>query len=146
MTIIGFIGPAIALTCMTFIGCDSVSAVLFLCLAVMIEGTGYAGYNVNELELSPNYAGTLKGATGTIANICGFLAPALVGAITDSEQSVASWNNVFYISAFIYVIGTLIFVSFSRTSVQPWNAYWQQRTEPHEGQDSRPALLNNAVV
>ena len=45
-----------------------------------------SGYNVNELELSPNYAGTLKGATGTIANICGFLTPALAGYLTDGQQ------------------------------------------------------------
>ena len=55
------LGPALALSAITFIGCHSLSAVILLCVAVMLEGTGYAGYNVNELELAPNYAGTLKG-------------------------------------------------------------------------------------
>ena len=35
--------PAIALTGISFIGCNSVMAVVLLCFAVMLEGTGYAG-------------------------------------------------------------------------------------------------------
>ena len=43
MTTIGFMAPAIALTGISFIGCNSVMAVVLLCFAVMLEGTGYAG-------------------------------------------------------------------------------------------------------
>ena len=43
MTTIGFMGPAIALTGISFIGCNSVLAVTLLCVAVMLEGSGYPG-------------------------------------------------------------------------------------------------------
>lgn len=79
-----------------------------------------------------------KGATGTIANVCGFLAPALVGVLTDQKQTIEAWNKVFYTSAGVYLCGTLIFVLFARTSVQPWNTYWEQEEKPEE----KPALLN----
>lgn len=138
MTFIGFMGPAIALTSISLIGCSSTWAVALLCIAVMLEGTGYPGYNVNELELSPNYAGTLKGATGTIANICGFITPALVGFLTDEHQTIKAWNNVFYLSSAIYVLGTAIFVFFAKTSVQPWNTYWETQEDASE---EKPALL-----
>jgi len=54
--------------------------------------------------LSPNYAGTLKGATGTIANICGFLTPALAGYLTGhfslsgTKPSYVKWNYPFFCS------------------------------------------------
>ena len=61
MTTVGFLGPGLGLIALTFIGCNPTWAVVLLCIAVMLEGTGYPGYNCNQLELSPNYAGTLKG-------------------------------------------------------------------------------------
>ena len=103
----------------------------------------FIGYNVNELELSPNYAGTLKGATGTIANICGFLTPALAGYLTDNQQTIQAWSTVFYLSAAVYVFGTFIFVIFARTSVQPWNTYWD--VEIDKKSEESPTLLNNEV-
>ena len=103
----------------------------------------FLGYNVNELELSPNYAGTLKGATGTIANICGFLTPALAGYLTDNQQTIQAWSTVFYLSAAVYVFGTFVFVIFARTSVQPWNTYWD--VEIDKKSEESPTLLNNEV-
>ena len=74
-TAFAFIGAATGLVGLTFIGCNPTWAVVLLCFAIAIEGTGYSGYMVNQLELSPNYAGTLKGTSSTFANICGFVSP-----------------------------------------------------------------------
>ena len=103
-----------------------------------------SGFNVNELELSPNYAGTLKGATGTISNMCGFLTPALAGYLTDGQQTLEVWSTVFQISAAVYVFGTLVFVIFGRTSVQPWNTYWN--AEVNDKSEEIPALINSDEV
>ena len=124
MTTIGLGGPAIALLSLTFVGCDSQLAITLLCLAMLTLGAALSGYNVNQLELAPNYAGTLKGASSTIANICGFVTPAIVGALTFETQTLAAWNNVFYVSVVLYFIGCLTFVLFGDTSIQSWNTYW----------------------
>ena len=84
-TAIGFFGAAAGLIGLTFIGCNPTWAIVLLCFAIAIEGTGYSGYMVNQLELSPNYAGTLKGTSSTFANICGFVSPALTGALTNGK-------------------------------------------------------------
>ena len=60
----------------------------------------------------------------SIANICGFATPAVVGALTFGEQTLLAWNNVFILSAVLYFIGAYTFVQFGDTSVQPWNTYW----------------------
>ena len=41
----------------------------WLTFALTIDGAMAAGYNVNALELSPNYAGSIRGMASTIANI-----------------------------------------------------------------------------
>ena len=93
MTLIGFVSPAIGLTIVTFIGCNPAIAVFLLCVSLMLEGTCLSGFNVNHLELSPNYAGTLRGATSTVANICGFVTPTLAGALTQGQVSMDKGHN-----------------------------------------------------
>lgn len=39
------------------------------------------------MELSPNYAGTLKGFTNTFGSVTGFVAPLIAGAITTGNVS-----------------------------------------------------------
>ena len=70
MTTIGLCGPGIALISLTFVGCNSEVAISILCLAMLSLGSALSGYNLNQLELAPNYAGTLKGATSTIGQVC----------------------------------------------------------------------------
>lgn len=48
------------------------------------------------------------------------LVPPLI--LDSSLQTDASqWRIVFYLTAFIYFIGNLVFIIFGRTSVQRWN-------------------------
>jgi hypothetical protein len=40
---------------------------------------------MNQMELTPNYAGTLRGFTNTFGNIQGFVAPLIAGVISNNE-------------------------------------------------------------
>ena len=60
-------------------------AVFWLTFALTIDGGMAAGYNVNALELSPNYAGSIRGMASTIANIQGFLAPTIISLIIEDN-------------------------------------------------------------
>lgn len=42
---------------------------------------------MNQMELTPNYAGTLRGFTNTFGNIQGFVAPLIAGAISNNDVS-----------------------------------------------------------
>ena len=42
---------------------------------------------MNQMELSPNYAGTLRGFSNTFSNITGFVAPLVAGAIISNNVS-----------------------------------------------------------
>ena len=43
---------------------------------------------INHVELSPNYAGTLMGLTGAVANTAGFISPYIVGVVVEENVSI----------------------------------------------------------
>jgi len=44
-------------------------------------GAGFGGWVVNNIDVSPNYAGTIMGVTNCVSNSLGFIAPFVSGLI-----------------------------------------------------------------
>lgn len=65
------------------------------------------------------------GITNCLANFSGVLAPYVVGLILqDPKSSILDlWSTVFYISCYIYVVTSIIFVIFGSAELQVWNHY-----------------------
>ena len=84
---VAFFGSASGLIAMAFVGCNQTWSIVWLCFAVGTNAGIYSGYQVNHMDLSPNFAGTLMGITNTVANTAGFLAPMFVGQITNDNVS-----------------------------------------------------------
>ena len=82
---LGHVGPALGLIGLSFSGCNSEAVIFWFCLAVMLNGASNSGFQVNHVELSSNYAGTLMGVTNTAANMAGFMAPYVTGLIIDEN-------------------------------------------------------------
>lgn len=119
--IIGIYGPMLALIAMCFVDCNQVLAMVFLCLAVGLNGAVYSGYLCSHQDLAPNLAGTLMGFTSTAANITGFIAPSVTGLITNDNQTLSAWRTVFLISAAMYLVVCTFHLIFISADVQPWN-------------------------
>lgn len=64
-------------------------AVVLLCFTVGMNGATYLGYNMNHIDLSPNFAGILMGITNCVANIMSIIAPLIVGFIVTDEVRLA---------------------------------------------------------
>ncbi|KAH8407687.1 hypothetical protein KR222_010744 [Zaprionus bogoriensis] len=99
-----------------------VLAVGLLTLTVGISAATYLGFQVNHIDLSPNYAGTLMGITNAAANIMSALAPLAVGQIVKDTNNVDDWRVVFFVAAGFYFVGNLLFVVFGRTETQWWDS------------------------
>ncbi|KAH8307432.1 hypothetical protein KR044_011982 [Drosophila immigrans] len=97
-------------------------AVGLLTLTVGISAATYLGFQVNHIDLSPNYAGTLMGLTNAAANVMSALAPLAVGQIVQNPQNVHEWRTVFFVAAAFYFVGNLLFVIFGRTETQWWDS------------------------
>lgn len=62
-------------------------AVVLLTLTVGISAATYLGFQVNHIDLSPNYAGTLMGITNGAANVMSALAPLTIGLVVTDAVS-----------------------------------------------------------
>ena len=116
----------------------------WLTFALTIDGAMAAGYNVNALELSPNYAGSIRGMASTIANIQGFLAPTIIALIIEDnvtpfslmltcfsyfcfllQNTLEAWKWVYILASIFYTTTGTFFLFFGSTKTQKWNSYWK---------------------
>lgn len=126
LTSIGLTTPGILLICIQFAGCNHIAVVTMLVLCLGTGGITMGGFQVNHIDLSPNFAGILMGLSNSFGTIPGFLGPQIVGWLTDKNDTRAEWQVVFYISAGVYLSGAVIYTLLARGVVQTWN-------EPAEG-------------
>ncbi|KAG7208912.1 hypothetical protein KM043_015092 [Ampulex compressa] len=115
-------GPALALVGMGFVPKGNTTlAVAILVIAVGLNAGSLCGFQINHIDLSPNFAGTMMSITNCIASVIAIIAPLICGEIVSEESNVTQWHTVFYLSASIYFIGNLIFIIFGKAEVQSWN-------------------------
>ncbi|CAG0900572.1 unnamed protein product, partial [Cyprideis torosa] len=119
-----FLVPALALSCISYFGCNVVLVVAMLTATVGFMGMGHSGFNVNHLDIAPNFSGVLLGLTNCAATVPGILAPYVTGLIVHGdENSFVRWRTVFLIAAGILVLANLFYVMFASGVEQPWNRY-----------------------
>ncbi|KYM76069.1 Putative inorganic phosphate cotransporter, partial [Atta colombica] len=98
-------GPAIALACMSLAPTDDYTwAVVILVIAVGLNAGSLCGFQINHIDLSPNFAGTMMSVTNCCATVISIIAPLISGVIVSNESSAFQWNIVFYVSAAIYFL------------------------------------------
>ncbi|XP_068217742.1 sialin-like isoform X2 [Palaemon carinicauda] len=114
-------GPALCLVAMCFVGCNSTAAMIFICLAVGLNGTCYAGYCSSTQDIAPNLAGTLLGLGNTLGGLSGSIAPMIMGAITNSNQTIGAWRMVFLIPICLWATASTFYSIFITSEVQSWN-------------------------
>ncbi len=94
---------------------------------IMLAGAGsftgatYAGNQMNHISLSPKYAGTMYGITNGAANMFGFIAPYIVGVIIKGEETLGQWRLVFYLAAFVSIMGNFVYMLFASAEEQSWS-------------------------
>lgn len=134
--------PMVCLMAIGQVGENAFLAIMLLTMAVSFNAGIHVGYVkvmqfeiknllfyddcfcrffINHMDLSPNYAGTLLGITSAFGNVMSIIAPIFVGHIVTDKSDPALWNIVFMTSAFIYFIGSIVFIFFGSAAVQKWN-------------------------
>ena len=56
----------------------------------------------------------------TVGNIPGFVAPAVVGSLLTDYSEVTQWMTVFWISAAVHLVGSLLYLARGSDSLQEW--------------------------
>ncbi|KAK9887994.1 hypothetical protein WA026_000283 [Henosepilachna vigintioctopunctata] len=113
--------PSLGLLGVAYVGCDRINTQLLLAIPGAFAGAVYAGNQMNHIALSPKYAGTMYGITNAAANMCGFLAPYVIGLIIEDRDTLGQWKIVFYLAAGINIGGNLFYLAFASAREQPWS-------------------------
>lgn len=129
-TTISQTGGAILLVTMGFVGRDAVAAMTLLTITVSLGSFLFSGFNINHLDLAPNFAGVLMGIANGLENITTILAPLTVGWVVTDPASAEDWRIAFIISALVSIAGNLVFVIFGSTKIQPWNTINEEDNTP----------------
>ena len=70
---------------LSYLDCNQTAlAVALLVLAVSMSGATYSGHFVNDMDIAPQYAGTIVGISSGTAAISGIIAPYLASIVTES--------------------------------------------------------------
>lgn len=132
MNFLGLFIPGIALVALSF--CDLDDAYIAVTLLVVIglfASATRSGYNVNQIDLAPNFAGILMGICNGAGAAVASLGPLVVHLFVKDENDSHQWKIIFYISAVMSVVSFIFNCSFGSGSIQPWNEGSKKYRERH---------------
>ncbi|XP_033224376.1 sialin [Belonocnema kinseyi] len=118
---ISSLGPSLSFLGVIWAGCDTTIVMVMLSGLGSLFGAVYAGNQMNHIALSPKYAGTLYGLTNAAANVCGFLAPFIIGRMIQGSETLATWHTVFWMAAGINMTANCFYLLFASATEQPWS-------------------------
>ncbi|XP_037068933.1 vesicular glutamate transporter 3-like [Pollicipes pollicipes] len=130
---------AVTLVCIAFLGEHETLVEVLLFIGIGLIGAGYTGWQSVPVDMAPNYSGTLVGISNTFGSIPGFLAPLVVGALTEGHETLDRWRYCFLLPAAFMVFDTIIFFVFGSSEEQAWNRkYYNTEDEDNKagGRDS----------
>ena len=128
---------AVTLVCIAFLGEHEVAVETLLFLGIGLLGAAYSGWQSTTVDMAPNYSGTLCGIANTFGSISGFLAPLVVGALTEGHETLDRWRWCFLIPAVLMVLDTIVFFVCGSGEEQPWNRkYYHDQWRIQTGESS----------
>ncbi|XP_074832266.1 sodium-dependent phosphate transport protein 3-like [Carettochelys insculpta] len=116
---LGMLLPAVSLVAVSYVGCDYTAAVGFLTLSMTVISMCGAGFNINQIDIAPRYAGFLVGVTNAFGTVSGIIAPIAVGFLI-SQDLLTGWRNIFFMTAGFNLFGLLFYVTFASGTIQDW--------------------------
>lgn len=126
-----------------FSGCHPLFAIIFMMTGTAVNGAISASTLSSFVDLSPNYASILLGLANMIIAWTGFISPAIVGTLTNNNQTVGQWRLVFLIAAANSIVGGIIYILFGTSKEQPWNQYAKLNLKEQEMQKLDPEAIKS---
>ena len=94
-TILGLWLPGACALLAVVAGCQAELAVVLFALAAGLNTLSVSGCKTGMLDIAPDFAGIVFGVSNTVANIPGFMGPAIVGALLTDYSNTNQWYYVF---------------------------------------------------
>ncbi|XP_072157143.1 putative inorganic phosphate cotransporter isoform X2 [Bemisia tabaci] len=142
---IGMWGGCVGLAALGYLDDQEVTAIITYIFIVAIGCSVNCGFNVNHMDLSPNFAGILMGMTNAAASAGGLLAPLSVAYIVKDMNSMIQWRQVFFSGAAILFFGNLFYIIFASGNLQKWNEPAESSERAEDNNKQKVGLETNNV-
>ncbi|XP_046549754.1 uncharacterized transporter slc-17.2-like [Haliotis rubra] len=120
MTILGHLIPGILLIILSYLDCSQKDiAVALLTLIIGLSGLAYCGLFVNFYDIAPVFATKIMSVSNAISMIPGILAPYVVAEVT-KDKTREQWQIVFFLTAGLLGLGTVVYLILGQGHVQKW--------------------------
>ncbi|XP_063221116.1 sialin-like [Bacillus rossius redtenbacheri] len=118
---ISTLGTAAALFSILLVDRSAAGVISLVTLAMAFSGAYMGGSQLNHMDLSVNYTGTLAGLSTMTMGVVSILAPTVTGLLTNNKQTLSAWNYVFCVAGGVNIIPFIIYLFFGSVDEQPWN-------------------------
>lgn len=116
---LGFGTEGVCLLSLYFVS-DFRTAMVLLCVGVGFSGFAISGYQVNPLDLSPQYASLITGI-GRIGTIGSVLSTQVAAATIGHNHSLEQWQKLWLVAGVIHLVGVLLYDLLASGHTQPWD-------------------------
>ena len=125
-------------------GCARTAVMVLMVLTVGLTGFTQCGFGVNHIDIAPNFAGTLMGITNMGSNTMGFVAPWIVGLMTEDNPDLDHWSTVYCIAAVILLVGNTFYILFASGEEQAFNQMGipQNMNDPRQSDEVTSQSVN----
>lgn len=118
---IGCWPPAICFVLLAY-SSDNVFVVETLLIIIgAFKIAGHFGFQVNHIDVAPNFAGAMMGISNFASNGVASFAPLAAGYILTDASSVHLWRRVFCLAAGFYFITNLLYLLLGSAEKASWN-------------------------
>ena len=112
-----------------YAGCNGELTVALLVFSAGLNFFTVPGCKSGTLDIAPAYSGIVFGLSNTVANVPGFVAPQMVGALLTDLSSITQWRTIFWISCGVHLAGSLLYLVKGSDQEQDWAVPVQQKNE-----------------
>jgi len=119
-TLLGLWLTGAAAVLAVYAGCQAELAVFLFAVAAGLNTLTVPGCKAGVLDIAPLHATIGFGISNTVANVPGFVAPSLVGYLLTDYSESSQWEAVFWVSAGVHVVGSLLYLGWGQAEVQDW--------------------------
>ena len=122
VTAVGFCPTAICLCIVGYVPCNNQgTSIALITIIVGVMNFSYSGYGVNQLDLSPQFAGIIWSITAFVSNVSGSLTPLVTGYITNKHPTRYYYGIVFLAAAGVCMFGAAAYCLCASGEEQEWS-------------------------
>ncbi|KAJ0176885.1 hypothetical protein K1T71_008064 [Dendrolimus kikuchii] len=120
-TTLGYVPAALGLIVLAYVPKNIYVVEIVLVIICAFKISSHLGFQVNHIDISPNFAGTMMSISNFASNLVASLAPIVTGFILTDVKSEYLWRQVFFVTAGFYLTSNLVYVIFGTAEKAEWN-------------------------